>query len=77
MRVVGFTELYSEMDLQSILKQLNSDIFFDDSVCDVITIRKTKKNPNRFQAVLQLDRDTYDRVVRVGNALAQCLTLYK
>lgn len=66
-RVVGFTELYNKVDLQSVLRQLNTDIFLDDSVCDIININKTKKNPDRFQAVLQLDRDTYDRIIRVGN----------
>lgn len=66
-RIVGFTDTYDETDLLSILRQLNKDIFFNDSYCEVVKVSKTRKNADRYQAVLQADRDTYDRLVRVGN----------
>ena len=66
-RVVGFRENYAEEDFLNILKQLNVDIFDSNSLCNVIKICKTKKGDKIFQAVLQLDRATYDKIIKVGN----------
>lgn len=66
-RIVGFREFYTDTDFLSILKQLNDDIFSGNSLCDVIKIYNTKKSDKVFQAVIQLDRATYDRIIKVGN----------
>lgn len=66
-RVVGFSDSYDEQSLLSILRKMNTSLFYDNSFCNVIKISKTKKNSNLFQAVLQLDRETYGRVMMVGN----------
>lgn len=66
-RVVGITEKFEDNELLNIIKKSNTGLI--SSKCDLKLIKyfPTKKNKHIFQAVLQLDKLTYDKVIRVGN----------
>lgn len=66
-RVVGITENYSENVLLDYLKKLNTDIFSENCDCKLIKFFATKKNKNIYQAILQIDRFSYDKVIQAGN----------
>lgn len=66
-RVVGMNKKYSENELLEIIRKNNSFIIGGESEISVVNVTPTKKNDKVFQAVLELDRITYERVVKVGN----------
>lgn len=66
-RVVGITDKYEEDELLEYIKKLNADLFALNTVCKLVKLIPTKKNKNVFQAILQLDHKTYDRVIKAGN----------
>ncbi|XP_063912086.1 uncharacterized protein LOC135128936 isoform X2 [Zophobas morio] len=68
-KIVGITEKYSSEDLEEILDhviRINSDIFDPNSVCKVLKFWPTKKKPNVYQAILQVDKISYDRLISSG-----------
>lgn len=65
-RLVGISgELDPETLREYILKQ-NCELFSDDSECKIIKTWSTKKNNNLFQATLQLDITSYNKVMNNG-----------
>lgn len=66
-RIVGITEKYQENELLECIIKCNSDLILENSVCKLIKLCPTKKNKDIYQAVLQIDKNTYGRVSRVGN----------
>lgn len=66
-RIVGITEKYSEENLLDCVFKCNTGLFSDKSLCNLIKLWPTKKNKDIFQAVLQLDKGTYEKVSRAGN----------
>lgn len=68
-KIVGLTHRYSSEELQDLFEhvvKVNSDIFNPNSVCNVVKIWPTKKKPNIFQAIFQIDKPTYDRLMAAG-----------
>ena len=68
-KIVGITEKYSSEDLEEILDhviRINSDIFDPNSVCKVLKFWPTKKKPDVYQAILQVDKISYDRLISSG-----------
>lgn len=65
-RIVGFTVNYTEDDLLECIVNCNTSIL-KNSDCKVIKVFPTKKNKDIFQAVLQLDAVTYEKVTKAGN----------
>lgn len=66
-RVVGITEKYEEDELVEYIKKSNVDLFSLNIDCKLIKFIPTKKNKDIFQATLEVDRNTYDRVIKAGN----------
>lgn len=66
-RVSGFGQNFSEDVLLQVIRKCNTSLVVKDSECSVIKIAPTKRDSRVFQAILQLDKCTYNRVIRVGN----------
>nr|CAI5822850.1 unnamed protein product [Callosobruchus analis] len=74
-RVVGMSEKYSNEDLQKSILSGNSHMFTATSECKVIKVYPTKKNADVFQATVQVDKESYERILKNGNlfvALDSC-----
>lgn len=65
-RVVGLSEDYEEESLVNHLKHQNKDCFNENSVISVIKCYATKKNNRIFQAILQIDVNSYNKIISVG-----------
>lgn len=69
-KIVGISQKYNNEELSDLVEhviKMNSSIFNLNSICKVLKFFPTKKNNNIFQAVLQVDRDSYDRLMSAGN----------
>lgn len=66
-RMVGLSEEYPPETLPGLLKRCNTEIFSANTECKVVKIFPTRRDVSVFQCVLQLDRTTYDRVMKFGN----------
>lgn len=66
-RVVGISENISESVLLSMIRKNNASIVDNTSDCKLVKFASTKRNDKVYQATLQLDRKTYERVIRAGN----------
>ena len=68
-KIVGITEKYSDDQLQDLIEyviKVNSDIFDPNAVCKLLKFFPTKKKANIFQAVLQVDKLSYERLINCG-----------
>lgn len=65
-RIVGMSEKYPEDQLVDYIKKCNVDLLHN-SECKLIKLFSLRKNKDIFQCVLQLDRYSYDRVIKAGN----------
>lgn len=65
-KVVGISEKTDEAVLMDYIKIQNQQCFTEDSVCKVINIFPLKKNKNLFQAIIQVDKITYGKVMSSG-----------
>ncbi len=68
-KIVGMTEKYSLEELEDLLDhviRINSDIFDPNSICKVLKFWATKKKSNVYQAILQVDKLSYDRLISSG-----------
>lgn len=68
-RIAGLSQEYTEVELLRYLTEMNKSMFPVGYVCKVINVSPTKKNKEMFQAVLQVDRDLYSRMMQVGYVL--------
>lgn len=68
-RITGISEDYTRDTLLDCLVKLNSSVFLSDSECKIISFLPTKKNKEVFQAVLQIDKSTYERAIDRGHLL--------
>lgn len=66
-RVAGISERFSAEVLLQVIRKCNTSLVRDDSDFSVIKIAETKRNGKVFQAVLQVDKNTYNRVIKAGN----------
>lgn len=65
-RIAGITGKYDDQKLLETIKKCNRGVFTDTSSCSLIKFCSTKKNPNTFQATLQVDKCTYENAVAFG-----------
>jgi hypothetical protein len=66
---VGLTQNYSDEDYASLVEyvvKMNGSLFNLDSHCRVIRVFPTKKRPDVFQAILEIDRLAYETVMKRG-----------
>ncbi|KAJ3663265.1 hypothetical protein Zmor_007568 [Zophobas morio] len=72
-KVVGFTELYQEDELNDLADRImvvNNTIFNPESTCRILRFWPTKKKPSVYQALLQVDKISYDRLMAAGGLFA-------
>lgn len=67
LRIVGFSEKYDEETLHNLILKCNQDIFSDDSECKIVKIFATRKNNSIFQAIVQFDKLSYEKIVKAGH----------
>lgn len=67
LRIVGMTQHYTEDTLLSLLPRYNPNIFPEDSLLRILKVMPTKKNENIFQAIIEVDKHAYARLVDVGH----------
>lgn len=68
-RIAGISEVYSENTLLDYIRRLNPTVFSVDSKCTLLKFQSIKKKKESFQAVLQIDKVTYDRAIKRGYLL--------
>lgn len=66
-RLVGMSEQYTEDDLHNLVLRCNSGMFYEDSECKIIKMMPTKKNEEVFQAIIQVDKISYSKILSAGN----------
>lgn len=67
LRVVGLSEEYSGDVLLALVLKCNPETFCGSYTCKIVKIFPTKKSPNIYQAVIQVDRICYDKLMKAGN----------
>lgn len=65
-KIVGMSEKHEADVLMKFIKHQNKDIVDDLSVCDFISIDCLKKNSRIYQAIIQVDINTYSRLMDQG-----------
>ncbi|CAH1975592.1 unnamed protein product, partial [Acanthoscelides obtectus] len=71
-RLVGMSDKYSDDKLRHLLLKGNTDIFEDDFECKIVKHFPTKKDPSVYQAIVQVDRSSYDKIVKAGYLFVGC-----
>lgn len=66
-RIVGMKEELEEEELLNVIHAMNSNLIDSHSDCKLIKYYPTRKNNNVFQAIIQLNKTSYDRVMKAGN----------
>nr|CAH7723632.1 unnamed protein product [Callosobruchus chinensis]CAH7724844.1 unnamed protein product [Callosobruchus chinensis] len=66
-RVSGMSEKPSEVNLVETLRSQNKGIIGDNSRCKILEIKPVRKRNDVFQALLQVDIETYNRIMSVSN----------
>lgn len=67
-RIVGFSKEITEQDFIEVIMSQNKDIF-DYSFCRLIKYWPTYKNKDIYQAILQVDVNTYEQLLQRKNIL--------
>ncbi|CAH1994989.1 unnamed protein product, partial [Acanthoscelides obtectus] len=65
-RLVGMSDKYSDDKLRHLLLKGNTDTFEDDFECKIVKHFPTKKDPSVYQAIVQVDRSSYEKIVKAG-----------
>ncbi|KAJ3662783.1 hypothetical protein Zmor_007112 [Zophobas morio] len=68
-RIVGFSQKYEEdewVELADYMKSVNNSIFNVSSSCKIFKFWATKKKRSTYQALLQVDKKSYDRLMAAG-----------
>lgn len=65
-RVVGISDKLTGDEVKQYVIKMNSAIFDECSECNVLEVSKLKRANDVYQAVLQLDRASYDRSIKAG-----------
>lgn len=66
LRIGGITDELSVDELKDVLLKMNSSLFTDSSQCEILSIKTTRKNSEVYQALVRVDRVTYNRVIKFG-----------
>jgi hypothetical protein len=67
LKTVGMTERYEEAELSGLLEHVLLVALKSDTSCKLIKYWPTKRNRDIFQAVVQVDRATYDKLIAAGS----------
>lgn len=62
-RIVGLSACYNNETLKNLLVKQNADIFSDSSNLNIVRTWPTKKNNTVFQALVQVDVDTFNCII--------------
>lgn len=65
-KVVGISEQASGDAILKYIKSQNKDIFADNSICEFLNLKPLKKNKHMYQATLQIDKVSYNKVMAQG-----------
>lgn len=65
-RISGFSEKLSEDELVKCLRQQNKSLLSKNFQCKVLIIQSLKKRTDIFQAVVQIDMESYNNVMSAG-----------
>lgn len=65
-RLVGMTDEFSAEDIVNFVKFQNKSLVSDSFECKVLNISSIKNNRNIYQAVLQIDVESYNKIMSVG-----------
>lgn len=68
-RVVGLSASYSDEYITKYLAKCNSGLFLDNSECSVLKTIPLKNKPEQFQSIVQVDKTSYERVLKAGHVL--------
>jgi hypothetical protein len=68
-RVVGMSEKWELEHLTSYLIQINKHLFSIKPECKIINFGPTKKNDKIFQALVQVDQDSYKKIMDAGRLI--------
>lgn len=68
-RIVGLSEQLSDDVFIRLLRKQNSTLFKDESVTKVISFHQSKKNTELYSAVLQLDSESYLKLLTTEHVL--------
>lgn len=66
-RIVGIREKMDDDELLSIIHSMNNHLINNNSDLKLIKFYATRKNNNIYQAIIQLDKISYNRVIQAGN----------
>lgn len=66
LKLVGMIEEYTEDQLLKFIKTQNK-VLSENSECRIVKIWPTKKNVHLYQAIVELDSDTFRKVMTQGN----------
>lgn len=66
-RLVGMTDKFSAEDIVNFVEYQNKSLISEKFECKVLQISSTKKNKDIYQAVLQIDVDSYNKIMSTGN----------
>lgn len=67
-KVVGISDKLDEKCVLEYIRHQNGKLVDENSQIEVLKIWPTKKNANVFQAIVQLDVNTYNRIMSVGES---------
>lgn len=66
-RIVGITTKLEDSELVNCILHMNRDLFQTNYTCKLLKFYPTKKNEKIFQAVLQVDKISYNNIIKAGN----------
>nr|CAI5841161.1 unnamed protein product [Callosobruchus analis] len=67
LRIAGMTQKLSENDIVRFISSQNKSLLSDHFLCKVLEVKPIRKRNDIFQAVVQFDVDTYNKIMSVGN----------
>lgn len=68
-RVVGLSEKFENQQVTDYIIKQNSDIFKSNSTCKVLDIKPIKKKNDVYQALLQVDVESYTNILKCGHLI--------
>lgn len=65
-KIVGISDKFEENVLLNYIKQQNKSLFSENSQCQLVTFQPLRKNNRIYQAILQVDITTYNKLMECG-----------
>nr|CAI5858938.1 unnamed protein product [Callosobruchus analis] len=66
-RIVGMTREYSSDQLRFQLLKMNIELIVNQNECKVIKIMPFKRDNQKFQVIVQVDKASYEKILKAGN----------